>query len=765
MIKKFILSLAISAVLHLNTAYAVPAQSDYLQQGQAAIEAGRVYDAIELLQQAERQNNKLTESWLISIALADALLRNGQIEAADEKLQVTYQKVIDNPAILSEIMLRFGHISAIRGHSEKAKDWYQQALQSAKQRNDHAQMAVALIDLSKVSADSSLLRQADEHIQQLNDPELQQQLLISLAYQSAQQGQIQMAHQTLQSVLLKPVNTRLKSQALGQMGELYALQQRYEEALQLTDQALLSDESADLQLQWTWQRARLLVAKNQLDQASLLVAKNQWDQDHLLAVKKQMDQVLVVYRSAAQQLERLRIDIPVVYHNGKSSFNQTFSPLYTDFIAILLQQAELVGAVQQQQILSEVVQTWELLKTVELQDYFRNACAIKQRPKILALEVGTAMLYPMLLSDHLALVVRFSDHIKAYSVPHHPEKISELVRHVSKTIYMGKPILNDSQTLYQWLIAPVAADLQQHKVQTLVYLPDGVLRKIPFALLHDGQQYLAEQYALVTVPGLSLLADRSAEVNKMDILLAGMSKAGPVVEELMSSSLNLFGAPTEEQRSLVKALQPRGLGIVDFESEKIKERGGKRIVQLRQKLALPGVSIELESLSKISEVPVMENASFLRENFQQSIHQGHAMVHIASHGFFSGDPEKSFIMTYDHLLNMQQLAELFQNEAFHDRQVEMVTLSACQTAEGDDRSPLGLSGVVVQAGVKSAIGTLWPVADKAAQQFFSDFYKLYQQPGMTKAKAMQQAQRKLLKNGEIDHPLYWAPFVLVGEWH
>ena len=157
-------------------------------------------------------------------------------------------------------------------------------------------------------------------------------------------------------------------------------------------------------------------------------------------------------------------------------------------------------------------------------------------------------------------------------------------------------------------------------------------------------------------------------------------------------------------------------------------------------LVLPGVSEELKTLSKLSEVQVMENKDFLLENFIKNVHEGHSIVHIASHGYFSGDPEKSFIMTYDRLLNMKQLANLFQNEAVNHKPVELVTLSACQTAEGDDRSPLGLSGVVVQTGVKSAIGTLWPVADEAAKQFFSDFYKFYQQSGTTKAQAMQKAQ-------------------------
>ena len=777
MIKKILLAFAMIVVFQVKAVFAFQTR-DYLQQSQAAMEAGRVYVALDILQQAERQIKTPIERALISIALADALLRNGQRVEANAKLESVYQAISDTqqPAILSDVMQRFGHISVASHHTQAAYDWYKKSLKLAKQSNDHAQIATLLLDISKISHDASLLEhaqvhtagkgaankqknqqsqvvdaldeleevtsvtqlleQANVHIQQLSDSATKQQLLVALGYQATQQGQVKMAQEALQTVLKSPLSRRLKSESLGQMGALYAQQQRTSEALQLTEQALLSDSSPDLQLQWNWQRAKLLVASQQMGDA------------------------LLAYRSAAQQLQQLRIDIPVVYHNGKSSFNQTYAPLYTDFIELLLQQAEQENGTQQQQLLEEVVQSWEQLKAVELQDYFREACEVKQQ-KMTTLDTGTAMLYPMLLNDHLALVVRFSDQIKAYSVSQPPRNIEAIVRQLHKKIYNRGAVLTWSKRLYQWLIKPIAADLQQHKVETLVYLPDGVLRTIPFSVLHDGEQYLAEQYALVTVPGLSMLAKRSTKVNKSDILLAGMSEAGVVIEELMKSGLDIFDE-SAEARGLIPTLPLRGLAHVKLEKGNVSRAYTEKA---RQTLALPGVTTELQTLSSMSDAPVMENDTFLRENFKQHIYQGHSIVHIASHGFFSGDPEQSFVMTYDHLLNMQQLSELFQAEAFHERPIELVTLSACQTAEGDDRSPLGLSGVVVQMGVKSAVGSLWNVADQAAQQFFSDFYTFYQQPGMSKAKAMQKAQQALLKNDELAHPFYWAPFILVGEWH
>ena len=713
------------AILTINFAFAAPAKIDYLKQSQIAIEAGKIYIALDLLQQAEQQSNlNYEEQWLINIALTDALIKTGNTEEVKKKLDTLYQQVkkANNPAILSEIMLRFGHLASIQNNKQKAKDWYQKALQSALIRKDHPQITAILIDLSKVSTDDTLLALSAEHIQYIDQPALKQQLSVSLGYQATQKNQIQIAHHALQNVLDQPYNSRLKSEAQGQLGKLYAQQNRVDEALQLTEQALLSDSSEDLQLRWNWQRARLL-------------AKN-----------KNIDQAILAFRTAVQQLQQLRINVPVVYHDGKSSFNQTFAPLYKDYINTLLQRAEHSDETQNQPFLTEVIQAWEQLKAVELQGYFRDACTVKQQQENTALETGTAMLYPIILPDHLALVVRFSDHIKAYSVPQSSKKIEDLAKGFSRDLYTGVYKLK-AKMLYQWLIAPIANDLQQQNIHTLVYLPDGPLRKIPFALLNNGEKYLTEQYALVTVPGLSMLAKPSTKLNKNDLLLAGMSEAGPVVEELINNKINFFGESVAEQFALSES------------------NPAQQINKMKKRLALPGVNQELKALSTLSDVPVMKNSQFLLKNFKQTVHKGHSFIHIASHGFFSGDPKKSFIMTYDHLLTIQQLSELFQTEAFNNQPIEMMTLSACRTAKGDDRSPLGLSGVVVQTGVKSAIGSLWPVADKASTQFFSSFYKFYQKTGVTKAQALQQAQQNLLHSNEFSHPFYWASFVLVGEWH
>jgi CHAT domain-containing protein len=96
--------------------------------------------------------------------------------------------------------------------------------------------------------------------------------------------------------------------------------------------------------------------------------------------------------------------------------------------------------------------------------------------------------------------------------------------------------------------------------------------------------------------------------------------------------------------------------------------------------------------------------------------------------------------------------------------VELLTLSACQTAEGDDRSPLGLTGVAIQSGARSALGSLWPVSDQATQRLLTGFYRHLLDPALSKAESLQRAQRELLAEPEFRHPFFWSAFILVGNW-
>lgn len=91
-------------------------------------------------------------------------------------------------------------------------------------------------------------------------------------------------------------------------------------------------------------------------------------------------------------------------------------------------------------------------------------------------------------------------------------------------------------------------------------------------------------------------------------------------------------------------------------------------------------------------------------------------------------------------------------------------MSACQTALGDNRAALGLAGVAVRSGARSTLATLWSVSDESTVELMSEFYRAIATSEVNKAEALRQAQIALLKNSQFQHPFFWAPFVLIGNW-
>jgi CHAT domain-containing protein len=141
-----------------------------------------------------------------------------------------------------------------------------------------------------------------------------------------------------------------------------------------------------------------------------------------------------------------------------------------------------------------------------------------------------------------------------------------------------------------------------------------------------------------------------------------------------------------------------------------------------------------------------------------------SIVHIASHGEFSDDVEQSFLLTWDGRLTMDRLSDFVARTRLRDRPIELLTLSACETAQGNDRAALGLAGVAIRAGARSALGTLWRVNDAAASQLVAEFYRQLGDASESKAVALQRAQQKLVRDPIYRHPFYWSPFLLISNW-
>ena len=174
---------------------------------------------------------------------------------------------------------------------------------------------------------------------------------------------------------------------------------------------------------------------------------------------------------------------------------------------------------------------------------------------------------------------------------------------------------------------------------------------------------------------------------------------------------------------------------------------------------------ELQTISKLYDSKVFQDKEFTNSNIEMALKSAaYNIVHIASHGQFDSDPQKTFLLTYNDKLSMNQLEKIIGQSQFREKAVELLTLSACQTAVGDDRAALGLAGIAIKAGARSAVASLWAVSDEATSHLMIEFYRQLLVPANSKAKALQKAQQKLLTDDRFNHPAYWAPFILIGNW-
>jgi CHAT domain-containing protein len=181
---------------------------------------------------------------------------------------------------------------------------------------------------------------------------------------------------------------------------------------------------------------------------------------------------------------------------------------------------------------------------------------------------------------------------------------------------------------------------------------------------------------------------------------------------------------------------------------------------------LPGVKQEVKDIDATVSATVLLDQQFTTQALETRVKtQPYSIVHLATHGQFSSKPEDTFILTWDGRLNVQQLNTLLTNrELSNSPPLELLVLSACQTAKGDTRAALGLAGVAVRSGARSTLATLWTVSDESTATFMEQFYKELFTPNITKAEAVRRAQLHLLQQPESSHPYFWAPFILVGNW-
>ncbi len=493
-------------------------------------------------------------------------------------------------------------------------------------------------------------------------------------------------------------DTRLESYALGYEAEALFAAGQDDAALRYARRAI--------------HRAQLAAAPESLYQWQWLVAR-------LMKKRGDLEAATSVYQGAIETLESVRQDVAARERAAGSplGFRQTGGPLYLELVDVLFTRAKQAGEATQRDALMRVARdAMESLKSAELEDYFQDDCVAGLKSKtqgVDSLAAHTAAIYPVMLPDRLVLLLSIEDRLSMTEVPVtaavlEAETTRLRARLEKRSTYQYIP---HARQLHEWMLRPLERELSAAGVTTLVFVPDGVLRTIPLAALHDGTSFAIERYAVSTVPGLRLTDPRPLASGDSPALLSGLTE-----------SVQGFAA-------------------------------------------LPAVADELTAIGAAWPGTTLKDDAFSSEAFAAALGAAnYSVVHIASHGQFGGSIDDTFLLTHDGRIAMNELETYIGRTARRDRPVELLTLSACQTAAGNERAALGLAGVAVKAGARSALATLWSVNDKASAQLVSSFYETLRGGAGSKAVALQGAQRALLADPRFRHPAYWSPFLLIGNW-
>ncbi|WP_261236344.1 CHAT domain-containing protein [Laspinema olomoucense] len=517
-------------------------------------------------------------------------------------------------------------------------------------------------------------------------------------------------------------DARLKSYAIGTQGKRYeyfvppqAQKQgettTWEKAKTLTQEALelaVKSNAPELRYQWQWQMGRLLAGEENLEDA------------------------INNYTVAVETLDSLRNDLLAVNTDVQFSFRDNVEPMYRQFVDLLLQSAD-----GNRDRLQSAIQFIDALQLAELENFLQCNLSVSNSGQLLdsaarierslnEITRDAALIYPILLPNRIELLFK----LPARPLERHIVPISRIEVQENVTQLRGKLAnpsslaerLESSDNLYRWLIQPLEPSLETStEIKTLVFILDGELKNIPLAALYDRatEKYVVEKdYAIALLPNLQTF-DLEQKSAQRRVLATGVTEA-----------------LTVENKNF-QALEVR---------------------------------TELESISNLVSTQILLNSEFTQPRLKQELNIGpFSIVHMATHGQFSSNPQNTYILVYG---SADSTGELIRSNEFdrllRDRSpsttIELLVLSACKTADGDNRATLGLAGLAVRAGTRSTLATLWRVQDDSTTQLMKQFYLEFIQNGLTKAEALHRAQKALLENLNYQNPTSWASYILVGNW-
>ncbi|MFN6571882.1 CHAT domain-containing protein [Dendronalium sp. ChiSLP03b] len=686
-----------------------------LYQAQALRTQGFNRQAIEKLEQVNQtlntQENTLAKAAML-LALGDTLENVGDLEKSriilEQSLAITQK--LKSPTDIALSLLSLGNNARIQQKIPQAIAYYQKTvavspslLTKVQAKLNHLSL---LIEQQKLKETQTLIPEIQSQLEQLppSRPSIYARINFAKSLEIVDSSKTKFQAQLLATAIQQArslSDIRAEAYALGNLGNLYEKTQQLAEARNLTQKALILAQTSN---------------------APEIVYMWQWQLGRLLKAQGEITEAIAVYDAAIETLESLRIDLVAVNQDVQFNFRDNVEPIYRESVALLLQNS---GKKPDVQTLDKARTRIEALQLAELDNFFREACL--QGQKVLLDKVvdaenpNTAILYPIILPEQLQVIVKIPQQpLRHYQVNKSQLEVERILEELRK--YLLEPDRTEevqtlSQEVYSWLIKPIESDLATSKVNTLVFVLDGALRNIPLAALYDGQNYLVEKYAVALSLGLQLLAPKPLAQEPLKVLAAGLVQPPPEF-------------PT---------FPP-----------------------------LPGIKLEFDFIAQtgVSTTKLLDK-DFTSKTLEKNVNTApFNVLHLATHGQFSSRPEDTFILATDGSINVLEFDNLLRRQSETRTQtLELLVLSACQTATGDNRATLGLAGAAIKAGARSTVASLWHINDKSTAILIGEFYRELVDAKVTKAEALRRAQVKLLTDyPNYSRPGYWAPYVLVGNW-
>ncbi len=650
---------------------------------------------------------------------------------------LTVAKQVQSPIAMGDTLLSLGNTALAQGKTllnvgntalaeqeiQAAVKFYQQAATNAPATTRiQAQLnqLSLLLEVFKKKEDSNRLKEALELSSQIL-PEINKlvpsrtsiyarvqfaSILIELTQKTTTGGASRLDIAQLLSTAVQQAQNlkdqRAESYALGTLAGLYEKNKQLPDALALTEKALFiaqTIDALDITYQWEWQQGRLL---NQQGNVKGAIAS---------------------YNMAYKTLESLRSDLVATNPDVQFSFRESVEPVYRELVELQLRAENIKDKQQSSQYnLKQARKVVESLQLAELNNFFRSPCleAIVEIDKVVTQDKQAAVIYPIILPDRLEVILTLpNQQLRNYTTNIPQEKVESTVASLRKyltDVTATYQVKEQSQKIYEWLIRPLEAELSNSGIATLVFVLDGELRNIPMGVLYDAQQnkYLMQKYAIALTPGLQLLNPKPLQKVQLNVLTAGVGEARSIEGRKFAPLKNVARELKEIQAEIPK----------------------------NQEL-LNNKFIDSSLLKELQTVPF-------------------SIVHLATHGEFSSDPERTFLLTWDKLLKVKEFDTLLRvSDNNRSSNIELLVLSACKTAEGDKRAALGLAGIAVRAGARSTLASLWSVDDQSTAKLMSEFYQELK-TGTNKAQALQRAQLAVFAKEKS--PYFWAPYVLLGNW-